>query len=144
MPRLATQQYLYRRAWIRHLWVMGSRLFGDLSSEQQMALHHFFRPASVLTATGAIEHRRIAGQRYPTLPARAGRAYHQIIRRYQSFAVLPRQSQEPVKHRKLRTDDIRVRAVRRPEPDLKRLSRAFLMLGLYLANEEAAAKRRQP
>lgn len=131
MPRLTTQQFLARRHWLVRVWLENQDTFGWLSSRQQGALHEFFRPAELLTDQEAITHRQQCSQVQPSLPAVAGRAYQVLVTAQQAW----RQAPAPValgrRNHRLTVDQLHVRAIRRPQPDFKRLARA-----IYLIAEE--------
>lgn len=96
-------------------------------------MREFFRPAEVLTNQEAIAHRQQISRAWPGLPAVAGRAYQALIIAQQAWQQAPTASlavPRPGNHR-LTADQLRVRAIRRPQPDLERLAQALIEVARY-------------
>jgi hypothetical protein len=121
MPRLNTSTYLHHHYQLKSVWEIDQRPFTYLSQTDQWDLHKYFQFASDKTGAELIEHRRNVHALDPSLPQRAGRAYAKLVRGEQApvtYSVLPDG------HR------ISIRAVVRPEPDLKLLAKACVWMAL--------------
>lgn len=111
MPRLTNTTYLFHHHQLKGLWATDERWFRYLSPNGQWALHRFYQPASDLTDTELIVHRRAVTAAEPFLPQRAGRAY----------ARFSRGEAAPAGAATVNGRTVYVWAVMRPEPDLRLL-----------------------
>jgi hypothetical protein len=129
MPRITTQQYLARRVFLKRAWNEFPAIFVLLRPNQQRALHAYFRPTEDWTDEQARAHRLDISKAQPSLPARAGKYFTELIdfaeaaakRAKQTAAEDPPRARVPASQRKLR-----VRALMRPEPDAKKLAYALI------------------
>lgn len=108
------------------MWGNQRKGFGFISSRDQRYLHEFFRPSETLTEAELIAHRKAISSQHPSLPHQAGWA----LKHFANPAAL----KQPPADGKRR---IVIHAILRPEPDIKRLTQAFLCLARQLADEEA-------
>lgn len=81
-------------------------------------MHRFYQPASDMTATELIAHRRSVTAADPSLPHRAGRAYAKLSRGEWSRATT----------RTTNGRTISVRSVVRPKPDLRLLAKVYIRM----------------
>ncbi|HVX58722.1 MAG TPA: hypothetical protein VG964_03220, partial [Candidatus Saccharimonadales bacterium] len=80
MPRLSTAEYLQRQQVLNRAWFeFGGRHFAYLSSREQWDLHAYFQPSKHLTKEELIRHRRQITKEQPSLPARAGKAWANLV-----------------------------------------------------------------
>lgn len=131
MPRLTHATYCHQRQMLRRVWDERSELYGRLSSREQQALHRFFIPTIEASDAELRKHRKDVTAENPSLPHRAGRAYSRMERGEQSP-----QMRQPVRKGR----HIYVEPVLRPEPDLRLLSKAVIMIELRRVREESAAR----
>ena len=130
MPRLTAKQYLPAHDQLRRFWLHQPRVFGELTPGEQWRLHHFFKPSHDLSDLELLQHREQVTKTRPSLPRQAGRA----LAKLQSAAavvavegVRRAKAPAPVKIRRSRGERrLVVRAVVRPEPDIKKLAQALL------------------
>lgn len=116
---------------LRRVWDECNELYGRLSSREQQALHRYFIPMIDATDAELRKHRKDVTAENPSLPHRAGRAYSRMERGERS----PRISMPVGKNRY-----VYVEAVLRPEPDLRLLSKAVIMIELRRVMEENASR----
>jgi hypothetical protein len=128
MPRLNTPTYLQHHHQLKELWLVHQRVFSYLSPSDQLDLHKYFQFASSKTEAELIEHRRNVHALDPSLPHCAGRACAKLLRGEQA----------PVPYTDMPDGrKIAVRVVMRPEPDLKLLAKALVLIA------EREVKKRQ-
>jgi hypothetical protein len=117
--------------------------YAYLTSTEQWQLHDYFQPSKYLADTELLEHRKKISKERPSLPHQAGRALAKLERHAARLAVQhakPAALSQPVQHQRRGKDRvITVRSVVRPEPDLKLLARAIVMLAYHLDGAEPPA-----
>ena len=120
MPRLTPTTYLTQRHQLKTLWISDPQQFSLLSIPDQVALHKFYLLTLDKTDDELLEHRRNFKQLDPSLANKAGKVY----------AKLMRGEAAPIKHlAKLPHGRyVYVRSVMKPEPDVKLLAKALIML----------------
>lgn len=141
MPRLTNAQYLYQRKKLRVDWFeRQADAFSRLDSPEQLALHDYFAPTEQFSEEEALAHRVEITKALPSLPQRAGRAYQEAL----PFLEAPwPKPAEPQANRAARRHPVKqgsrqvvIRAVRRPQVDVHKLSRALMtMIDARLAEE---------
>ena len=141
MPRVTFQQYLDQRAFLRVAWEEFDQLYSLLPAPQQC------QPLSNHTDDELRAYRAHVSEHEPSLPAQAGRLYAKVHRVYDTAiekAKAHQQHPEPARARAATgrtrvgsgTRQITVRAVARPEPDLKKLSLALLEVARKMGEEQ--------
>ena len=135
MPRFTNKEYLQRHEVARRIWQQYRGKFGDLSVNQQWDLHDFYRPSEELTAEALIEHRRRVSRERPSLAALANKAYKILVDPNPPTAVSVTPAAAVGSKRA-----IRVRAIVRPTPDLRKLARALIELAEEQAREGLEAE----
>lgn len=136
MSRLSNNEYCVQHQFLRWAWLNEQGAYAYLSHNAQRQIHDYYQPSKELTDDELIAHRRQISERQPNLPAAAGKAARQlfyIAKTQRQPPPIPRSHPDP--------REITVRAVVRPEIDLKQLSRALIELAKHLANQEIEARR---
>ena len=147
MPRVTFQQYLDQRAFLRVAWEEFDQLYSLLPAPQQWQLHRSYKPLANHTEEELSAYRAHVSEHEPSLPAQAGRLYAKVHRVYDTAiekAKAHQQHPEPARARAATgrtrvgsgTRQITVRAVARPEPDLKKLSLALLEVARKMGEEQ--------
>jgi hypothetical protein len=147
MPRLTDQSYLRIHHQLRRFWLNNYIGYADLSSMEQWSLHDYFQPSKDLTDAELLEHRAAITAERPSLPARAGKAYHTLIPIVVHWAArLPaaraRALQKPGRAPR-GNRHITVKSVVRPEIATKALARALIQMATARAKAQAAAKAKE-
>ena len=151
MPRLTNHDYLQRHQFLKDLWNSDFQcLFGVLSSSRQWLIHRYYQPAKDLTTEELLAYRKTITTAEPTLPHRASRALHYMVRVYElahaQYQVANRNPQ--VFRRALRPylpssrvgkRTYYITAIARPEPDYERMARARIALAEYFTMQEKEA-----
>lgn len=136
MSRLSTQSYLDNHHFLRDLWLSDPGVFAYISTQEQWALHRYFRLFESLTDTELIEHRKQLAE--PQLPQRAGRALSHFKFELKQLATR-RANIQPVEQVKYKRDsrsyELKVRAVVKPELDVDQLARAIIDMAFDLAKK---------
>jgi len=127
MPRLTIPTYLSRHYQLKQLWTYDQRWFANLSYKDQIALHTYYLPSLEKTKTELLAHHRNVQIADSSLPQRAGRAYARLVR----GDVWTESARRTTAGR-----HISVRAIARPEPDLKMLSKAVWQIAFREAAEK--------
>ena len=133
MPRLTTQSYLSRHYQLKQLWTYGQHWFVNLSYKDQIALHTYYLPSVEKSKAELSAHHRNVRIGDPSLPQRAGRAYAKLVR---GEVQLRRSTKSAMDGRQ-----ITVRAIARPEPDLRMLSNAAWRIALRVAHEDEVRRK---
>jgi len=129
VPRLSNTDYLKRHRLLHTLWFEHQGTpFSYLSSREQWDLHGYYLPYKDLTDEELLAHRLTITKERPAIPAQAGKAFANLIEGRQTGV--------------MRSFDgkrwISVRAIVKPEIDLKQLSRALLQLAIDQARDQQA------
>lgn len=128
MPRLTNDLYLKRHRWLYKLWFdHDGAPFSYLKPNEQWDLHAYYQPYKDLTDEELLEHRKQISKERPSLPARAGKAFTNLA--------TGKQTGVKISHTGKRS--ISVRAIVRPEIDLKLLSKALIGVAIEMARKEA-------
>ena len=135
MPRLTNTDYLNIRHYLAGVWRQDRSAFGLVSSADQQRLHAYFRLTEELTDTESLKHRTDLTRGHPSLPHGAGRALRHLANPRQSLRRRPARAVAPSR-RGSREHNITVRAIVRPQPDVKRLAQALLALARQEAREQ--------
>lgn len=125
MPRMTNVQYLYQRQRLRVSWQhRKAEPFASLSATEQLRLWAYFAPTQDFTDKEAITHRKMASERYTSLPQQAGRAYVRVLP-YLDPELRPSVG---VKIRRIKKPrgQVVVHAVRRERVDTHKLARALV------------------
>lgn len=149
MPRVTFKQYLDQRAFLRLAWEEFDQLYSLLPAQQQWQLHRYYQPLSSHTDDELRAYRAHVRQVEPSLPAQAGRLYAKLHRVYDTGIDAAKAQQRPRGRNATKspprptrvhagTRQITVRAVARPEPDLKKFSEALIALAEQMGQEESA------
>jgi hypothetical protein len=137
MPRLSTQSYLNNHHSLRDLWLSDPGAFTYISTQEQWALHRYFRLFEPLTDTELIEHRQQLVE--PQLPQRAGRALSHSKLELGQLAT-KRANMQPIEHVKYKRDrrsyELTARVVVKPEPDVDQLARAIIDMAFDLTEKK--------
>ncbi|HWM34197.1 MAG TPA: hypothetical protein VNR36_08180 [Pseudolysinimonas sp.] len=152
MPALTPQLQLRRHNLLQLLWLEASTIFTILTPKEQWEIHRCYRPSEHLTETELTEHLAEIRKTEPSLTNRAGKHFALIdkVYRFLQEHEIPLSDHEtisriitPLDPRRQRNQLIQpdiprhsgtpgkyvfVRPLMRPEPDLKRLSRALVAL----------------
>jgi hypothetical protein len=130
VPRLSNKDYLERHVRLKQLWQRHQSAFSVLSYAQQIELHRFFVPGKELTEAQLRAHRTSVTAQEPSLPNRASKLYMRLLSQ-RSTGTLVTAKAAAGGHRQ-----IRVRSIARPEPDIRKLARAFVALAEQLHAEQ--------
>jgi hypothetical protein len=134
MPRLNHNDYTKRHHFLMKAWLEFPRIYSALSPRQQWDIHAYFQPSKELTDAQLREHRRSISASQPSLPHRAGRAFVVIDDTYQRAAALPDRKRSPLSDHPVK-DVVRTYPIMKPEPDSKRLAKAFIRLAQAMYDE---------
>jgi len=115
VPRINHQQYCTQRDFLIYAWEHFPKLYGLLSVSQQWDVHRYFQPSRDLTELQLRAHRKTVSAEDHSLPNRAGKAYARMRQVFEIGSARPTASPTMV-----------VRAVARPEPNLRRLAEALV------------------
>lgn len=135
MPRLTSTHYLQLHHRLRKLWLKDHGLFADLTPVEQWMLHDFFKPDSGLSNTDLIAHRKRVTAARPGLPQQAGKALARFDQL--SKTKTPTSKAHSTSGRKSRS--FTLKPIVNPEPDAKKLARAFWMLAEHLNGQQGSA-----
>ena len=136
MPRISNELYIQRHRFLRKAWTEGlQEIFAVLRTHQQWDVHKFYQPDRQLTDQQLIDYRLNITRSHPTLPQRASRSYLQMQdafdHAYEAFEAAD--LNEQVFNQKLKSlvrssgsGKIRVTAIAKPAPDLRRLAHALV------------------
>lgn len=133
MPRLTAKRYLYARDQLRRFWLTDEGLYAELTPTEQWQLHDYFQPGKDWPAEQLLKHRAQITKERPSLPHQAGRALSKFQERVAQVALLRvRGAKRPIAAGRPSRGErhLEVKAVVRPEPDLKKLSRALIAVAL--------------
>jgi hypothetical protein len=141
MPRLTTKSYKQAHNQLRRLWLRGHSVVADLSVAEQHQLFDYFWPSRKMTDRELLIYRKAITLLRPSLPQQAGRALSKLYARLAARAVVqlrePRRSLSRARHHG--DHHISVRAVVRPEVDVRRLVRAILAVADGDAQDPASS-----
>lgn len=135
MSRLTNSTYLHQHNELRRLWLDDPVAFGYLSPDDQWRLHRFYQPDKDMSPDALLAHRQTVTEAEPSLPQQAGPALNLLYERASSPVVNRNRHARHVSQRSQGTHHITVRAVVRPEPDVKRLVSAVLDLARQLQRD---------
>jgi len=139
MPRLTARQYLQAHDKLRRLWPRDPSLFAEVSPTDQWLLHDFFKPDRGLTDLEMLRHRDVITQQRPSLPHQAGRAlsrFWDTTARVGLKRVAKSKAPATPAQRVRQADrHLVVKALVKPEIDVKKLARVFVMLAEQRARE---------
>lgn len=79
MPRLNNDKFIKMHAALRQQWLHGPDDFRVVPYTAQRAIFDFFVPQRNLNHEQLIAHREAISREQPQLPARANRAFHQLL-----------------------------------------------------------------
>lgn len=138
MPRLSDRDYLLNYDTLRNEFLHGSQALRFLEPHEQWVLFDFYQHYEQLTPAELLDHRRKVSQRSPPLPQRAGKAF----RHWQQVCDMQaqrRKEQPPVQaKRRPSSRNVSLAFQVRPEPDVKQLARAFILLAKHLNQKQRA------
>ena len=117
MPRLTRSQYFIRHGLLSYLWETHRQLFSLLSPTAQLELHRLFLPTVDIQEHELASYRDYINKREPSLAHKAGKHFKEFTRPKPEVAHIIT-SKKPVM----------VRPIMRPEPDPRKLARAFVNL----------------
>lgn len=169
MPRLTNKDFLARHHFLKRVWEDANLhgLFSFLSSNEQWDLHQYYQTINTGKDADIVETRTTVNAGDDSLPQRAGRAYMTIFGYFQKLATprvvldpedaLPLIEEVGLAYLDLRTSRSKantvqkrtkgrhyVRAIANPEPDMKALAKALLMLAEHQLNEEREKEGKPP
>ena len=101
--------------------------------------HAYFVPYKELSDSPAITHGQQVTRNHPSLPQRAGKIYVRFFREAkarQARLAQPATNRVPRSRSRVGKHNLRVRAVARPEPDLRKLALALLDVAKEMQAEE--------
>lgn len=147
MPRLSSALYYERYRFLRTAWLEFDSLYTVLLVHQQWELHAYYQPSKQLTQAELLEHRRVITAKQPSLAAKAGKHFDLLYRCFRMAYAAAAGDEKKFRNsisrlsRQRVTDSVgdrrvRVRALARPEPDIKMLARALIRLNNQLASTE--------
>jgi hypothetical protein len=153
MPRLTFHEYLKHRQFLFQQWEeQEAATFADLPLQQQLDLHDYFAPSVPLTDQQAVRHRDEITEAFPSLPQKAGRAYHAfrsaVDGSLNQIVDVYRAETTTVEMIAGKRRSLRITGIAHPVPDHYRLARALLALerhdtdGMLLAKERKMGRRR--
>jgi len=120
MPRLTPTNYLTQHHQLKALWISDPQQFSLLSIPDQVALHKFYLLTLDKTDEELLAHRSNVKQLDPSLVNKAGKVYAKFMR----GEIAPIRHRAELPHGRYAY----VRSVMKPEPDVKLLTKALLML----------------
>lgn len=139
MPRLTNKDYLVQREFLVDAWNHFRSVFAHISYNEQMELHAYFVPYKELSDSEAIKYRQQITHDQPSLPQRAGKIYARFFKEVKAHqARLPQAPTTATAKPRSRVtkQNIRVRGIARPEPDLHKLALALLDVAKEMQAEE--------
>jgi hypothetical protein len=137
VPRVSPQRQYDRHRFLCEAWLHFQSLYTILPMNQQWELHAYYRPSEQLSEAELREHQHTVAKQQRELPSKAGKHFNQLYRAFRTafehsrgdsrrfnaaIAELGHATTHPT-----RRGSVRVSAVARPEPDLRRLARALLI-----------------
>lgn len=125
------------------MWQRYPSAFAILTPKAQWEVHDFYQPSKELTKEQLLAHRRQISRERPSLPAAAGKHFDILNDYFRSDRELPKT--EPSLDRSESAQgagnrQVRVRALVRPEPNLKLLASALVDLAIELNAKEGGDK----
>lgn len=138
MPRLSNEYYYHRHEFLRWLWLNKDAAYSYLSPNEQWAIHDYYQPSKELSFQELVAHRREVSKERPNLPAVAGKAAHrlyQLVKGQRS----PKPTHRP-RQRQSSKRQVTIRAVVRPEINMKQLARALIAVAEDMARREQEKK----
>jgi hypothetical protein len=132
MPRVTDQDYLDRHHRLRQVWLNASGRFANLATGEQWDLHAYYVPSKDLSDEALLEHRGRITQQRRSLPAKAGKAFEALA----SGKVHAVVSGPVITKGKLAGHHLSVRAIVRPEPDLRKFAQALLGVAEDMARKK--------
>lgn len=133
-------------------WEEFDQIYSLLPVDQQHALHRYYQPLSDHTIEQLKDYRANITKREPSLPARAGKCYAKLRRVYETGIEAAKGKQREPRRRSKRSTapspavvgsrSITVRAVARPDPDLKKLALVLIEVGKQVAGNERVPRQR--
>ena len=125
MPRLTRSQYFIRHGLLSYLWQAHPQLFSLLSPTAQLELHRFFLPTVDIKEHELASYRDYINQREPSLAHKAGKHFKEFTRPRPEAAEIITKSKNSI-----------VRPTMKPEPDLRKLARAFVQTAKYKNSDD--------
>ena len=117
MPRLNRSQYFIRHGLLSYLWETHRQVFSYLNPPAQLELHRFFLPTVDIQERELASYRDYISRLEPSLAHKAGKHFADLTRpRPETLKLITKPRQ------------LRVTSIMHPEPDLKKLAKAFLKL----------------
>ena len=146
MPRQPDKQYLKIHKRLKRFWFKAQRVYSYLTSNEQWQLHDYYRPSEDLSEDQLITHRAEITKARPALPHQAARALEKLDAAAANWALKAVRPREPAlsparrKGSGRRKHNLVIRSIVRPKIDIKKLSRAIILLAEDMAREERGAK----
>ena len=140
------KQYLRIHKRLRRFWFRAKSVYSYLTPNEQWQLHDFYRPSEELSDEQLTVHRVEITKARPALPHQAVRALEKLDAAAANWALKAVRPREPAlsparrKGSGRRKHNLVIRSIVRPKIDIKKLSRAIILLAEDLAREEREAK----
>lgn len=133
MPRVTQREQYERHLLLRRIWsdYFNQDAFADLSVNEQWKVHAFYRPAEVLVFPAFKEHLKRIKREQPELCHVVGKLYVRLQAAFFAAEVrrgTPARPTIPGPKRRLRREDISLRVIARPKPDIDKLIQAIRMM----------------
>lgn len=133
MPRVTQREQYERHLFLRGIWsdVFSQDVFADLSVNEQWKVHAFYRLDEVLVFPAFKEHLKRIKREQPELCHVVGKLYFRLQAAFVTAEArrgVPAVPAIPRPKRRLRREDVSLRVIVRPKPDIDKLIRAMRMM----------------
>jgi hypothetical protein len=135
MPRLTNHQHLVRRTTLHAMWAECQIAYSAAPLAQQWELHRYYQTIVDATDEELIANRKALEETEQSLSHRAGKTYAAVVQAASCYKTRA-QPPTPAVPGKSKDRVITVRAVARPEPDLKKVAMALIMLAEQQAKDQ--------
>ncbi|PRB66527.1 hypothetical protein [Arthrobacter sp. MYb213] len=133
MPRVTQHEQYERHLFLRRIWTnfFSQDAFADLSVNEQWKVHAFYQPDKALDFPDFKEHLRRIKREQPELCHVAGKLYLRLQAAFvaaEAWRGTPTVPTTPELKRHLRREDVSLRVIARPKPDIDKLIQAMRMM----------------
>lgn len=133
MPRVTQREQYERHLLLRKIWsdYFSQDAFADLSVNEQWKVHAFYQPDKALSFPDFREHLNRIKREQPELCHVAGKLYVRLQAAFVTAEVrrsIPAIPTTLRPKRRLRQEDVSLRVIARPKPDIDKLIQAMRMM----------------
>lgn len=133
MPRVTQREQYERHLLLRRIWsdFFSQDAFADLSVNEQWKVHAFYQPDKALDFPDFKDHVKRINLEQPELCHMAGKLYFRLQATFftaEARRGTPAVPATPRPKRRLRREDVSLRVIARPKPDIDKLIQAMRMM----------------